>query len=185
MWDDVGRWQLLAHACSVIIGAVQRSDGASAAPALVFSAQEQASVAPLSHLQVDCCSLLVVMRCSLELLVALLAAYTLLWSSLLLSENHELLDSLEDQLDAMRRAENSLNSIGQLMALFQSKVLEQEEQIGTIYDNAINSQKKSQHTMRKRRNAHSVLTPELRFSSNLSSCLLDQVLCTCTAASAS
>ena len=76
-------------------------DGPSAAPSLVFSAQE--------HL-------------------------------LLQEENHHLLDSLEDNLDAMRRAESQLAAIASLMTLFSTKVLKQEEQIGTIYDQAIKSQ---------------------------------------------
>lgn len=72
------------------------------------------------------------------------AAPTLVFSAqeqaLLQEENHHLLDSLEDNLDAMRRAESQLAAIASLMTLFSTKVLEQEEQIGTIYDQAIKSQ---------------------------------------------
>ena len=57
----------------------------------------------------------------------------------LLTENHHLLDSLESNLDAMHRAEASMASIANLMSLFQTKVLQQEEQIETIYDQAIQS----------------------------------------------
>ena len=136
-------------------------DGPSAAPSLVFSAQERL---------------------------------------LLQEENHHLLDSLEDNLDAMRRAESQLAAIASLMTLFSTKVLEQEEQIGTIYDQAIKSQHEdnwlhgaaamdcdTQRTHAGRASQRSHPSPRTLWLSlfllPLSSPL--QALCTCTAASRS
>lgn len=59
--------------------------------------------------------------------------------SQLLEENHHLLDSLEENLDHIRRAEQKMSDIGSLLSLFATKVVEQEEQIHTIYDHAIQS----------------------------------------------
>jgi len=54
-------------------------------------------------------------------------------------ENKDLLDLLEDDLDQMQRAEQRLGEISQLMSLFSTKVVEQEEQINLIHEHAINS----------------------------------------------
>lgn len=57
----------------------------------------------------------------------------------LLEENRQLLDSLEENLDQIRRAESKMAEISGLIALFTTKVVEQEEQINSIYDHAIKS----------------------------------------------
>ena len=57
----------------------------------------------------------------------------------LLAENHQLHDSLQENLDQIRKAEGKMAEISQMLALFSAKVLEQEEQIDTIYDQAIQS----------------------------------------------
>jgi t-SNARE complex subunit (syntaxin) len=105
---------------------------------------------------------------------------------MLQEENHHLLDSLEDQLDAMRRAESQMHSIVSLMNLFNSKVLQQEEQIGTIYDNTVNSTSSSKangtsHTMLMRAN-HPTVT---HLSVACFSRVAVQARCTCTLASVS
>lgn len=54
-------------------------------------------------------------------------------------ENRHLMEQLNDNLDQVRQAEQKMVEIAGMLSLFSTKVLEQEAQISTIYDTAVDS----------------------------------------------